>query len=132
MVIHIYNYNMMYHKFTKPGEKLQKSMKRRAVITDIDKVVDSNETTQSSQENSHELGEKVSTFQLNVERGFTSNTTNGGKYGNNRDTIATRINQRDLVVQSNGNPFLSQNNYINDLMNQEKYIRQNNNLNTNY
>lgn len=127
MVIHIYNYNMMYHKFTKPGEKLQKSMKRRAETNDTDI------NPSSSQENCHELGEKVSTFQLNVERGFTSNTTNGGKYGNNnRDTIANRINQRDLVVQSNGNPFLSQNNYINDLMNQEKYIRQNNNLNTNY
>ena len=118
---------MMYHKFTKPGEKLQKSMKRRAETNDTDI------NTPSSQEKSHELGEKVSTFQLNVERGFTANTTNGGKYGNNnRDTIANRINQRDLVVQSNGNPFLSQNNYINDLMNQEKYIRQNNNLNTNY
>jgi len=127
MVIHIYNYNMMYHKFTKPGEKLQKSMKRRAETNDTDI------NTSSSQENSHELGEKVQTFQLNVERGFTSNTTNSSKYGNNnRDTIANRINQRDLVVQSNGNPFLSQNNYINDLMNQEKYIRQNNNLNMNY
>jgi len=127
MVIHIYNYNMMYHKFTKPGEKLQKSVKRRAETNDADI------NPPSSQEKSRDLGEKVSTFQLNVERGFTSNTTNGGKYGNNnRDTIATRINQRDLVVQSNGNPFLSQNNYINDLMNQEKYIRQNNNLNTNY
>jgi hypothetical protein len=127
MVIHIYNYNMMYHKFTKPGEKLQKSLKRRAETNDTDI------NPPSSQEKSHDLGEKVSTFQLNVERGFTANTTNGGKYGNNnRDTIANRINQRDLVVQSNGNPFLSQNNYINDLMNQEKYIRQNNNLNTNY
>jgi predicted transport protein len=127
MVIHIYNYNMMYHKFTKPGEKLQKSVKRRAETNDADI------NPPSSQEKSRDLGEKVSTFQLNVERGFTSNTTNGGKYGNNnRDTIANRINQRDLVVQSNGNPFLSQNNYINDLMNQEKYIRQNNNLNTNY
>jgi len=127
MVIHIYNYNMMYHKFTKPGEKLQKSMKRRAETNDTDI------NPSSSQENSHELGEKVQTFQLNVERGFTSNTTNSSKYGNNnRDTIANRINQRDLVVQSNGNPFLSQNNYINDLMNQEKYIRQNNNLNMNY
>ena len=127
MVIHIYNYNMMYHKFTKPGEKLQKSMKRRVETKDIDK------TTQSGQEKRHEFGEKVSTFQLNVERGFTANTTINGKYGNNnRDTIANRINKRELVVQSNGNPFLSQNNYINDLINQEKYIRQNNNLNTNY
>ena len=123
---------MMYHKFTKPGEKLQKSMKRRTEITDIDKVKDTDETHQFGQEISHELGEKVSTFQLNIERGFTTNTTVGGKFGNNkRDTIANRINERELVVQSSGNPFLSQNNYINDLMNQEKYIRQNNNLNTN-
>ena len=41
-----------------------------------------------------------------------------------------KMNERDMVVQRGCNPFLSQNNYINDLMNQEKYIRQNNNLNT--
>jgi hypothetical protein len=106
---------MIFYKYTKPGEKLQKSMPR-AEIKD---------------ENKSKMGEKAFTPNLPiVERDFTNNV--GGKYGSNkRDTISTRMNERKLIVQSNGNPFLSQNNYINDLMNQEKYIRQNNNINRN-
>ncbi len=95
-------------KYTKPGETLKKSLiKNKTQI---------------------EMGEKVNDFQLNIEREFV--LYNNSIKSDSKDSISSRINERDMITQRGCNPFLSQNNYLTDLMNQEKYIRQNNNLNT--
>lgn len=39
-----------------------------------------------------------------------------------RDAINTRMGDRDLLVQVGGNPFLSNNNYINDISNRDQYL----------
>ena len=100
---------MSYRKYTKPGESLQKSLIKNKPI----------ETK----------GEKEDDFKMNIEREF-SEYQNSIKFDSKKEAISSRINEREMVAQGGNNPFLSQNNYIDDLMNQEKYIRQNNNLNT--
>jgi hypothetical protein len=39
-----------------------------------------------------------------------------------RDAINTRMGDRDLLVQVGGNPFLSNNNYVNDIANRDQYL----------
>ena len=39
-----------------------------------------------------------------------------------RDDINTRMGDRDLFVQVGVNPFLSNNNYINDIVNRDQYL----------
>ena len=99
---------MIYKKYTKPGETLKKSMIKNKP--------------------NKKMGEKADKFKMNIEREFT--TYNESIKSDSKESISTRINERDMITQRGCNPFLSQNNYLNDLMNQEKYIRQNNNLNT--
>lgn len=95
-------------KYTKPGETLKKSLIKNK--TQIEK------------------GEKVNEFKMNIEREFA--LYNKSIKSDSKESISSRINERDMITQRGCNPFLSQNNYLTDLMNQEKYIRQNNNLNT--
>lgn len=99
---------MIYKKYTKPGECLKKSMIKNKP--------------------NNKMGEKVDEFKMNIEREFAM--YNESIKSDSKESISTRINERDMITQRGCNPFLSQNNYLNDLMNQEKYIRQNNNLNT--
>ena len=99
---------MIYKKYTKPGETLKKSMIKNKP--------------------NKKMGEKADEFKMKNEREFT--TYNESIKSDSKESISTRINERDMITQRGCNPFLSQNNYLNDLMNQEKYIRQNNNLNT--
>lgn len=98
---------MFYKKYTKPGETLKKSLIKNKINI--------------------KRGEKaIPIVKLNIERQFADNTA----IKNKKEAISSKINERDMISQRGCNPFLSQNNYIDDLMNQEKYIRQNNNLNT--
>jgi len=99
---------MIYKKYTKPRETLKKSMIKN--------------------KHNKKLGEKAGEFKMNIEREFAM--YNESIRSDSKESISTRINERDMITQRGCNPFLSQNNYLNDLMNQEKYIRQNNNLNT--
>ena len=99
---------MIYKKYTKPGESLKKSMIKNKP--------------------NKNMGEKAEKFKMNIEREFAM--YNESIKSDSKESISTRINERDMITQRGCNPFLSQNNYLNDLMNQEKYIRQNNNLNT--
>ena len=39
-----------------------------------------------------------------------------------RDAINTRMGDRDLLVQVGCNPFLSNNNYVNDISNRDQYL----------
>jgi hypothetical protein len=39
-----------------------------------------------------------------------------------RDSINTRMGDRDMLVQVGGNPFLSNNNYIHDISNRDQYL----------
>ncbi len=39
-----------------------------------------------------------------------------------RDAINTRMGDRDLLVQVGGNPFLSNNSYVNDIANRDQYL----------
>lgn len=39
-----------------------------------------------------------------------------------RDAINARIGDRDLIVQVGGNPFLSNNNYVNDMAARDQYL----------
>ena len=99
---------MIYKKYTKPGESLKKSMIKNKP--------------------NKKMGEKADEFKMNIEREFAM--YNESIKSDSKESISARINERDMITQRGCNPFLSQNNYLNDLMNQEKYIRQNNNLNT--
>ena len=45
---------------------------------------------------------------------------------NNREECIIKQANRDYIIQTNINPFLKCNNYINDINNQEKYLRQKN------
>jgi hypothetical protein len=114
---------MLYRKYTKPGESLQKSNRKNKPIdekgeklNEIDKLIDN---TVSSPTNTV----------YNMDRKFMSYQKNNSGISK-KEAIMNKMNERDMISQRGCNPFLSQNNYINDLMNQEKYIRQNNNLNT--
>ena len=40
-----------------------------------------------------------------------------------RENSSKKIAERDLFVQSNQNPFLSSSNYVNDLVNQDNYLK---------
>tara|TARA_B100001175_G_C19078138_1_gene434622 strand:+ start:211 stop:564 length:354 start_codon:yes stop_codon:yes gene_type:complete len=114
---------MLYRKYTKPGESLQKSKRKNKPIekkgeklNEIDKLIDN--TIASPNNTVYTMDRQFMKYQEN-NRGSSK-----------KEAIMNKMNERDMVVQRGCNPFLSQNNYINDLMNQEKYIRQNNNLNT--
>lgn len=48
------------------------------------------------------------------------------KKKNHREESIMKQANRDMIIQRGVNPFLSGNNYIQDIINQEKYLRQNN------
>ena len=48
------------------------------------------------------------------------------KKKNHREESIIKLANRDMIIQRGVNPFLSGNNYIQDIINQEKYLRQNN------
>lgn len=129
---------MLYRKFTIPNDKMIKSM-----VKDKDKFIKQSEfINQNKIEKEKEIN-KVSKkekgemlvedsnngFKLNIERQFME-YQDSIALDSKKQAISNRMNDREMFAQRGCNPFLSQNNYINDLMNQEKYIRQNNNLNT--
>lgn len=39
-----------------------------------------------------------------------------------RDAINSRMGDRDMLAQVGGNPFLSNNNYVNDIANRDQYL----------
>ena len=45
---------------------------------------------------------------------------------NNREECIIRQGNRNNIIQTNINPFLINNNYVNDINNQERYLRQKN------
>ena len=45
---------------------------------------------------------------------------------NNREECVIKQGNRNNIIQTNINPFLINNNYVNDINNQEKYLRQKN------
>ena len=120
---------MLYKKFTIPDDKMIKTL-----IKDKNKFI---KQTNSNMDKNTETGEMLDienntgNFKMNIERQFME-YTDSVAMDSKRESIAIRINEREMIAQRGCNPFLSQNNYINDLMNQEKYIRQNNNLNTHH
>lgn len=131
---------MLYRKFTIPNDKMIKSM-----VKDKDKFIKQSEfinqnkiekEKEINKVSKNEKGEmfiedssNTNTFKLNIERQFME-YKDSVALDSKKQAISNRINDREMISQRGCNPFLSQNNYINDLMNQEKYIRQNNNLNT--
>lgn len=128
---------MLYRKFTIPNDKMIKSM-----VKDKDKFIKQSEFINQNKiekeinnVSKSEKGEmfieedSINGFQLNIERQFMD-YKDSTALDSKKQAISNRINDREMISQRGCNPFLSQNNYINDLMNQEKYIRQNNNLNT--
>jgi hypothetical protein len=42
---------------------------------------------------------------------------------NKRSLCSNRISDREMIIQTNINPFLQTNDYINDLSQQEKFLR---------
>jgi hypothetical protein len=131
---------MLYRKFTIPNDKMIKSM-----VKDKDKFIKQSEfinqnkiekEKEINKVSKNEKGEmliedssNINGFKLNIERQFME-YKDSVALDSKKQAISNRINDREMISQRGCNPFLSQNNYINDLMNQEKYIRQNNNLNT--
>ena len=43
--------------------------------------------------------------------------------GKNRPTISDRISNRERIIQTHINPFMSNNNYIDDLANYDNFLR---------
>ena len=43
--------------------------------------------------------------------------------GKNRPTISDRISNREKIIQTHINPFMSNNNYIDDLTNYDNFLR---------
>jgi len=52
--------------------------------------------------------------------GITQSAMQNKKF--TRDAINTRMGDRDLLVQVGGNPFLSNNNYVNDMVTRDQYL----------
>lgn len=52
--------------------------------------------------------------------GITQSAIQNKKF--TRDAINTRMGDRDLFMQVGGNPFLSNNNYVNDIANRDQYL----------
>ena len=122
---------MLYDKSMISNDKMKKSL-----IKDKEKYINEMKLKKENNNKKGEIRNEVSatnhdnnTFHLNLERQFME-YQNSVALDSKKQTISNRINDRMMVSQRGCNPFLSQNNYINDLMNQELYIRQNNNLNT--
>ena len=117
---------MLYRKFTIPDDKMIKTL-----VKDRNKYVkESAVDTEKNNKKGEILSEdSCNNFKLNIERQFME-YQDSVNMDSKKQAISNRINDREMITQRGCNPFLSQNNYINDLMNQEKYIRQNNNLNT--
>lgn len=116
---------MLYRKFSIPNEKMVKSL-----IKDKDKFINQQYSENKKIIEKGEMSnEDTNLFKLNIERQFME-YQDSVNMDSKKQAISNRINDREMITQRGCNPFLSQNNYINDLMNQEKYIRQNNNLNT--
>ena len=44
-------------------------------------------------------------------------------YGNKREICSERLASRDMMIQGTINPFMTKNNYLKDLQNQETYLR---------
>ena len=88
------------------GEKPMKTMRVAQSGTGI--AQSSSEMTQSSSEMTQSSSEMTQSAIQNKK--FT------------RDDINTRMGDRDLFVQVGGNPFLSSNNYINDITNRDHYL----------
>lgn len=109
---------------------------KKSLIKDKEKYINEMKLKKENNNKKGEIRNEVSainhdnnTFHLNLERQFMEYQSSVA-LDSKKQTISNRINDRMMVSQRGCNPFLSQNNYINDLMNQELYIRQNNNLNT--
>lgn len=122
---------MLYDKSMISNDKMKKSL-----IKDKEKYINEMKLKKENNNKKGEIRNEVTntnhdnnTFHLNLERQFME-YQNSVALDSKKQTISNRINDRMMVSQRGCNPFLSQNNYINDLMNQELYIRQNNNLNT--
>ena len=118
---------MLYRKFTIPNDKMTKTLvkdKNKYVKQSIPDIEKNNKKGEMLVEEDSSNG-----FQLNIERQFME-YQDSVALDSKKQAISNRMNDREMFAQRGCNPFLSQNNYINDLMNQEKYIRQNNNLNT--
>jgi acetone carboxylase gamma subunit len=133
---------MLYRKFTIPNDKMIKSMvKDKDKFIKQSEIINQNKIEKEKEINKVSKNEKgemfiedssnTTTFKLNIERQFMEYKDNTD-LDSKKQAISNRITERDMISQRGCNPFLSQNNYINDLMNQEKYIRQNNNLNTSF
>lgn len=109
---------------------------KKSLIKDKEKYINEMKLKKENNNKKGEIRNEVTntnhdnnTFHLNLERQFMEYQSSVA-LDSKKQTISNRINDRMMVSQRGCNPFLSQNNYINDLMNQELYIRQNNNLNT--
>lgn len=117
---------MLYRKFTIPDDKMIKTL-----VKDRSKFVKQPNFDVEKKDGKGEIliEDNSKEFKLNIERQFME-YQDSVAMDSKKQAISNRINDREMLAQRGCNPFLSQNNYINDLMNQEKYIRQNNNLNT--
>ncbi len=69
-------------------------------------------------------GEKAMRTPRNVAQSATnvaqSSTTQNKKF--TRDSINSRMGDRDLIIQVGGNPFLSNNNYIQDMAMRDQFL----------
>lgn len=78
------------------------------------------ETLKTKEENIEELAVREHEHEYTVEK------------NNKREISSKRMAQRDLVIQGFINPYLGKNNYIEDLNNQENFLRpQDSNVKTN-
>ena len=76
------------------------------------------------------IGNNVMETILQEGNEFINNNNNNNNNNKIREKQFEKMNEREMVAQTNLNPFLS-NNYLEDLQNQEKFLTpQNSNLET--
>lgn len=94
------------------GEKYEKSHKNDKAKYSMSKNTDN--------EKSHFMNNEKSKFDLEE---IKTQQVVGLKYDSNRREEANdKINERHLICQTHQNPFLANNNYVNDLEIQSKFL----------
>jgi len=107
------NKKYIYYKWSKNGEVLEKSFKKKDIN---EKKKDINEKNI----NEKKIEPNTNAIDFFDYRSFSKNEE---KYTNDKSIFNDRLTGREKMIQTSINPFLSNNNYLSDLKTQNDFLR---------
>lgn len=107
-----YTSTIMEHLVWTTGEKYEKSYKNNNPISKNKASYNVSNT------------ELVEFNNINISTNNENNSNNNGfmKGSNKRELVNNKLNERNMISQIGQNPFMTNNNYINDLVNQQTFL----------